>query len=118
MHVVQRTPHYLRTRIVGHFDLLLANELIDLLDGWIEHRAGLVAFHDVSEVEDYDVDARERLATWSRTKSHAFDAIHLLVEKRTLAWVVQIIATVTGGKLKTYHSRMSFESANARHVAR
>ncbi len=118
VHVVQRTPHYLRTRLVGHFDLRLANELIELLDDWIGQRAGLVAFHDASEVEDYDVDARERLASWSRTKSHAFDSIHLLVEKRTIAWVVQVIATVTGGKLKSYHSRLSFESANARHIAR
>ena len=118
VHVVQRTPRYLRTRIVGRFDLRLANELIALLEDWSAKRTGLVAFHDASEVSDYDVDARERLATWSRASTHAFDAIHLLVEKRTIAWVVQIIATVTGGKLKTHHSKMSFEAANARHLAR
>ena len=118
VHVVERTPQFLRTRIVGHFDLRLANELIALLDDWSAKRAGLVAFHDLTEVQDYDVDARERLVTWSRARAHAFDAIHLLVEKRTIAWVIQIIATVTGGKLKTHHSRMSFEAANARHLAR
>ena len=118
MHVLQRTPQFLRTRIVGHFDLRLASELIALLDEWSSNRAGLVAFHDISEVDDYDVDARQSIVAWSRGSAHAFEAVHLLVEKRTIAWVVQIIATVTGGKVKTHHSRMSFEAANARHLAR
>lgn len=50
---------------------------------------------------DRSEHGRRRAAQFARPhlRGHPFDAIHLLVEKRTSAWVVQIIATVTGGEL-------------------
>ena len=116
--VVHRTSHYLRTRIIGRFDVRTAHELIRLLDDWSATKTKLTAFHDCTEIVDYDVDAREAIMRWSRAHVAGFDAVHLLVESRTIAWVLQIIATVTAGKLTMHHSRASFESANARHHAR
>lgn len=116
--VVRRTPQYLRTRIVGHFDLRGAREFMHLVDGWIGTRTNLTAFHDCTEITDYDIDARESVMRWSRAHVSSFSAVHLLVESRTIAWVLQIMATVMAGKVTMHHSRGSFEAASARHHGR
>ena len=116
--VVQRTTHYLRTRIVGRFDLPTARALIDVLDAWSATRTHVTAFHDCSEVVDYDVDAREMLMTWSRAHQSGFDAVHVLVESRLIDLVLRIVAAIMAGKLVSHRTRMSFEAANARHLAR
>lgn len=116
--VVRRTPQYLRTRIVGHFDLRTAHEFMHLLDGWMGSRTHLTAFHDCTEITDYDVDARELIMRWSRGHVARFAGVHLLVESRTIAWVLQIVATVMPGKVTMHHSRSTFEADNARHHGR
>ena len=116
--MVQRTPQVLRTRIVGHFDAGTARELLEVLDAWSAKRTHLTAFHDCSGLVDYDVDAREIVMRWSRANLTGFDAVHLLVESRVIDWVLRIIATVMAGKLVSHRTRLSFDAANARHLAR
>jgi hypothetical protein len=112
--VVRRTPQYLHTQLSGRFDKAACRELITLLDDWSAGRKEIIAFHDASQVTDYDVDARDELVRWSRSRHQQFAAVHLLVESRTIAWVLQIVNAVTAGKMTTHHSRLAFDAAAAR----
>ena len=116
--VVRRTPQYLRTRIVGHFDLAAARTLIAVLDDWSRNRKHLTAFHDCSGVVDYDVEAREVLMRWSRANVAGFDAVHLLVENPIIDLLLKVIGAIIPGTLISHRTRFSFEAANARHIDR
>lgn len=112
--VVERTPTLIRTRIAGRFDDRLCAEFISLMEGWRGARNSVVAFHDAVGVVDYDVAARERVSRWSREQHMHFESIHMLVERRLVAWGINIISTVSGANITTYHSLEAFEAAYAR----
>lgn len=114
--VVERSPTLIRTRIAGRFDDSLCTEFITLIESWRGSRSGVVAFHDVRGVIDYDVAARERVSRWSRDNHAYFEGIHMLVEGRLVAWGLNIITTVSGAKITTYHEVDAFEAAYARHA--
>ncbi|HVH41271.1 MAG TPA: hypothetical protein VM925_02980 [Labilithrix sp.] len=114
--VTHVSPLCLRTRLAGRFDLALANEVMSTVDAWRGTRTGLETFHDCSLLEDYDVAARERVSAWSREHAAAFDAVHLLVHGRTIAWAIKLMVAVSGAKLVSYHSSAAFEAAFAERV--
>ncbi|AKV02633.1 hypothetical protein AKJ09_09296 [Labilithrix luteola] len=118
--VLHRSNAYLHTRIVGHFDMDLANVLIGTLEDWMGSQRGVVAFHDCVKLENYDVEARERITTWSRTRVDRFDGVHLLVEGRIIGWALRLVSVAIGGKLTTHYDRAAFEGviARRRNVAR
>jgi hypothetical protein len=115
MYVDVRSPTYLRTRLVDRFDTGLAERFIGSLEDWMGNRSALRAFHDCSQLEDYDVEARERVTAWSRLHLRRFDAIHLLVQGRSIVWGLRVIAMVVGSKLVAHHDRAGFEAACAHH---
>lgn len=115
MYVVLRSPTYLRTRLVDRFDTGLAERFITSLEDWMADRSSLCAFHDCSQLEDYDVEARERVTAWSRSHLSRFETIHLLVQSRSVAWGLRLISMMLGSKLVSHHDRASFEAACARH---
>jgi hypothetical protein len=114
VYVDSRTPSCLRTWLVGHLDVRLAVRFIALVDEWAANRTSLVAFHDCSRLDDYDVEARERISAWARVRVRQFDAVHLLVHGRTIAWGLQVISTIVGPKLIAHYERASFEAASDR----
>lgn len=114
LHVDYRSPTHLRTRLVGHFDVRLADRLVAAVEHWAGERASLTAFHDCALLEDYDVDARERVTAWSRPRLARFDAVHLLVQSRVVAWGLSVIALALGPRLVAHHQRATFEAAVAR----
>lgn len=116
--VETRTPLMIRTQIIGHFGLDMANDFMALLDDWAGTRTGLHSFHDCTQIDDYDVKARERLTAWSRAHIGQFAAVHMLVQRRTIAWGLQVMAVLVGAKLVVHHSRGAFEDALAKVVAR
>jgi hypothetical protein len=97
--------------VTGHFDVELSAEFIALVDAWRAGRSGVHVFHDIRGVEDYDVEARERLTRWSRELGTVLESIHVLVERRTVAWGLHILSTVSGIKISSYHSAAAFEAA-------
>lgn len=111
---MHRSKAYLQTRIIGHFDTRLAEALIATLDAWLGTQHSAVAFHDCTQVDDYDVEARERITTWSRAHVDQFEVVHLFVEGRIIAWALRLISVAVGSKITTHHDRASFESAIAR----
>lgn len=113
--VVERSPSLIRTRIAGRFDDRLCTEFIAIIESWRGTRNGVVAFHDATAVVDYDVAARERVSRWSREQHSHFESIHMLVERRLVAWGINIISMVSGANITTYHSSESFENAYARY---
>lgn len=108
---IDRSSKYLRTRITGYFDGDCCAELIELIDGWRSGRSGVHIFHDCHGLEDYDVEARERISRWCRDQIAYFDGVHVLVERRTVAWGIQVISMVSGLKMSSYHSPSAFEEA-------
>lgn len=100
-----------RTRVSGYFDEALCDEFISVVDQARVDRAGLSAFHDVTGVDDYDVAARERVSEWARAHASAFEGIHVLVERRTIAWALKIVGIAGGVKIVAYHSLADFEAA-------
>jgi hypothetical protein len=113
MYVEVRSPTYLRTRLVDRFDTGLAERFICSLEDGMGNRSSLRAFHDCSQLEDYDVEARERVTAWSRSHLGRFDTIHLLVQGRSIAWGLRVISMVVGSKLVAHHDRAGFEAACA-----
>jgi hypothetical protein len=114
LHLVERSSRYLRTRLNGYFDDSLCGELIAAIDDWRAGRSGVHIFHDLRELEDYDVDARDRISKWCRHQVPFFDGVHVLVQRRTVAWGINIISAVSGLKMTSYHSASAFEDAFAR----
>jgi hypothetical protein len=114
IHVDFRSPSCLQTRLVGHFDRAMAERFIATLEDWMGARSSLLAFHDGERLEDYDVGARERVTAWSRTRIARFDAVHLLVQSRSVALGLRLISMVVGAKLVTHHDRAAFMTACAR----
>jgi hypothetical protein len=114
IHVDHRSPSCSRTRLVGRFDLPFAERFIEVVDGWAGDRAALVAFHDLAQLEDYDIDARERVGAWSKTRIKGLDAAHLFVQSRAVAVGLRLLSMVVGAKLVTHHDRARFEAAAGR----
>ncbi len=96
----------------GRFDLALARHFLASLDAWVKLGAtGLLAFHDWERVEDYDSEARELLTPWSKLHRPKFEAVHMLVQTRALAWGIAIVNSVTGDVMTAHHRRASFDEA-------
>lgn len=93
-----------------------AEAFVAAMDDWRGHRTGVTSFHDCSGLDDYDVEARERISAWSRAHSGAFDGVHLLVHGRTIAWGLQLLSTVSRANVTTYHSFDRFDSEFKRRV--
>lgn len=114
--IVESAPGWLRSQVVGNFDDDLCQEVIAAVDQWRGSRTGLVAFSDVSRVEDYDVGARERISSWLRESKSAFAEVHVLVNGRTIAWALKLVGMVSGANVIAYHSREAFLNAFERRV--
>jgi hypothetical protein len=114
--IVESTPGWLRSQVVGHFDDDLCREVITAVDQWRGSRIGLIAFSDISHVEDYDVAARERISSWLRGSKSAFAEVHVLVNGRTIAWALKLVGMVSGANVIPYHSREAFLKAFERRV--
>jgi hypothetical protein len=111
LHLVERGPTWLRVRVTGCFDDKLCAEFISAIDHWRGSRKGVTVFQDMSGTADYEVGARDRISRWAKEQVPYFSSVHVLVNQRTLAWAVDIIAMVSRLKLVTYHSADAFEAA-------
>lgn len=116
--VVARSSTLIRTSINGYFDERVCNQFIELLDGWRGGRSGVSGFHDITGMDDYDIAARDKMSKYSRAQIPYFESVHMLVERRTVAWALDILIKVSGMRMTTYHSRAAFEAAYQRMAAR
>jgi hypothetical protein len=113
------SPRLLTTTMSGRLDVPLARHFLACLDAWVKPSAsGLLAFHDWERLEDYDSQARDLLMPWAKAHRPKFEAVHMLVRNRAIAWGIQIANHLTDGNMTTHHQRESFEEARRAAPAR
>ncbi len=117
LHVEVVAPKVFTSRATGHCDVAMVDELIGHLEAWRSKAGpGLVAFHDLDEVTDYDSEARLRITPWSRQHLAQFHEVHVLVRSQALAWGIRLLSVLTDGLITAHHERASFEAALAKAV--
>jgi hypothetical protein len=114
--VVDSSPSFIRSKLTGRFDEALCTKVIAVVDELRGARAGVTIFSDVSEVEDYDVAARERVSVWLRELTPRFETVHVLVKGRTIAWALRIVGLVSRARIEAYHSSAGFQAAYERYL--
>lgn len=114
--VNESTPQWLRSQLIGHFDEAACSQVISVVDSWRGSRVGFTVFCDISAMNDYDVPARERISVWLRSLGSALERLHVLVDGRTIAWALKIVAVTSSANIEPYSSREQFDAAFDRHV--
>jgi hypothetical protein len=105
-------PHLFASELGGHMDVAMAEYLLRDLEAWRSRGVtGLVAFHDLAEVTDYDSEARLRITPWSRQHRGQFRAVHVLVRSQAVAWGIRLLSALTDGLIVAHHQREAFEAA-------
>lgn len=105
-------PHLFASQLGGHLDLAMVEYLLRDLEAWRSSGAtGLVAFHDLDEVTDYDSEARLRITPWSRQHRGQFRSVHVLVRSQAVAWGIRLLSALTDGLIVAHHQRGTFEAA-------
>jgi hypothetical protein len=93
-------------------DLELARHFLKSLETWVELGGEhLLAFHDWSDVADYDSAAREFLTPWSRANRSKFDRVHILVASRLVAFGISVVNALTRDVMKVHATRVTFDAA-------
>lgn len=102
----------LETRMTGHFDLLLADWLLQRFEQWWNLGGhNISVFHDWEGVSDYDVEVRARIGDWIGRHRERFDRAHVLVRSMPAAWGIRVFNNITGGLVTAYSDRAAFEAA-------
>jgi hypothetical protein len=112
VHAAVVAPKVFASRVSGHLDLATVEELLRQLEAWRrEAGPGLIAFHDLEQVTDYDSEARMRITPWSREHRAQFREVHVLVRSHAVAWGIRILSALTDGLIVAHHQRAAFEEA-------
>ncbi len=103
-------PHLFASQLSGHLDVAMVEVLLRDLEAWRSSAgSGLVAFHDLAAVTDYDPEARLRITPWSRQHRRQFRAVHVLVSRQAVAWGIRLLSALTDGLIVAHHQRQTFE---------
>lgn len=102
----------LTTTMAGCLDLPLAQHFLASLDAWVKlGGSSLLAFHDWEKLDDYESEARQLLTPWSKANRSRFEAVHMLVPSRTIAYGIQIVNALTGDVMTAHGTRATFDKA-------
>jgi hypothetical protein len=108
-------PRVAEYKVWGHFDVELADRLLAVIERDVARETRCVAFHDWSEMEDYETRARLRLTSWVIKNRQRYDAIHILSSSRLVGMGVTVANLSLGQFITTYNTdqRGAFAGAMA-----
>lgn len=96
-------PRVVDYRVWGHFDMELADRMLELVERELEQVPGrYVAFHDWAGMTGYETRARLRLTAWVLKHRGRFDAIHILSTSSLVSMGVSVANMALGKFMTSY----------------
>ncbi len=111
-HVEEAAPKIIVSVVTGYIDVAMMRHLLEQFEAWrARNGEGLVSFHDLEGVTDYDPEARRLLAAWVQRHRPQFRVAHILVRSQALAWGIRLLSTLTDRLIVAHSDRASFDLA-------
>lgn len=99
-------------QVAGYFSSDMVDDYVDAMSKAFDRGRGAVGFHDWSELQGYDSNARKRLTEWVLQQRSKMVEHHILVRSKLVAMGVATASMLVGGHIITSHTdRASFERA-------
>ncbi len=110
-------PHVLASRLTGMGSGPVADRIVAFGDALLRQVPRIWIFHDFTDVNGYQSDARKRLVAWGVDRRNAIAVTHVLFRSKLVSMGVGLARVLLRGQLEGHADRARFDAALGKTIA-